>query len=329
MKQTIITIMLALVAINGQAQENNYTVRGKVENPDIKVVYLARDGGGYDNLNSAQVSDSGEFVFTGYVAEPIPVSLINKGRNCLDKFILEPGDITLHGMMKAVGSALNDSLVHLIEYSSSVYNKMDRDAARKNFYQYAEAMFLRHKNDALGIRILESCTDTPSDRLRLYNMAGSVIKEFPEFVNDKDTWAKYDATKEGEMMLDIQSAVDGKKLSDFVGKGKYALVDFWASWCPPCVQEIPNVIAAHNKYGSDKLQVLGLVCWDNKEDAEQAIERLNIPYPQLFGITMEQTSSYGINGIPHIILFAPDGRILKRGLRGENIEKELEKIFGE
>jgi hypothetical protein len=75
--------------------------------------------------------------------------------------------------------------------------------------------------------------------------------------------------------------------------------------------------------------VLGLVCWDNKEDAEQAIERLNIPYPQLFGITMEQTSSYGINGIPHIILFAPDGRILKRGLRGENIEKELEKIFGE
>jgi thiol-disulfide isomerase/thioredoxin len=231
--------------------------------------------------------------------------------------------------MKAVGSALNDSLVHLIEYSSSVYNKMDRDAARKNFYQYAEAMFLRHKNDALGIRILESCTDTPSDRLRLYNMAGSVIKEFPEFINAKDTWAKYDATKEGEMMLDIQSAVDGKKLSDFVGKGKYALVDFWASWCPPCLQEIPNIIAAYNKYGSDKLQILGLDCWDEKELADQAIERLKIPYSQIFGITMEQTSSYGINGIPHIILFAPDGKILKRGLRGENIEKELEKIFGE
>ena len=45
--------------------------------------------------------------------------------------------------------------------------------------------------------------------------------------------------------------------------------------------------------------------------------------------TMEQTSSYGINGIPHINLFAPDGKILKRGIRGENIEKELEKIFGE
>ena len=329
MKQTIITIMLALVAINGQAQENNYTVRGKVDNPDIKVVYLARDGGGYDNLNSAQVSDSGEFVFTGYVAESIPVSLINKGRNCLDKFILEPGDITLHGMMKAVGSALNDSLVHLIEYSSSVYGTMERDAARKNFYQYAEAMFLRHKNDALGIRILESGTDTPSDRLRLYNLAGPVVKDFSEFVHAKDTWAKYDATKEGEMMLDIESEVDGKKLSDYVGKGKYALVDFWASWCPPCVQEIPNVIAAHNKYGSDKLQVLGLVCWDDKEDANRAIERLNIPYPQLFGITMEQTSSYGINGIPHIILFAPDGKILKRGLRGEDIEKALEKIFGE
>ena len=329
MKQTIIIILLALVAMTAQAQENNYTVRGKVDNPDIKAVFLSRAGGGYDNLNSAQVSDSGEFVFTGHVAEPIPVYLITKDRVGLDYFILEPGDITLHGMTKAVGSALNDSLAHLIDYSSSLFGSMDGDAARKQFYQYAEAMFLRHKNDALGIRILESCTDTPSDKLRLYNMAGPMIKDFPNFVNAKDTWAKYDTTKEGEMMLDIQSATDGRKLSDYVGKGKYALVDFWASWCPPCVQEIPNVIAAHNKYGSDKLQVLGLVCWDNKEDAEQAIERLNIPYPQLFGITMEQTSSYGINGIPHIILFAPDGRILKRGLRGEDIEKELEKIFGE
>ena len=226
MKRQIITILLALVAINGQAQENNYTVRGKVDNPDIKAVFLSRAGGGYDNLNSAQVSDSGEFVFTGHVAEPIPVYLITKDRVGLDYFILEPGDITLHGMTKAVGSALNDSLAHLIDYSSSLFGSMDGDAARKQFYQYAEAMFLRHKNDALGIRILESCTDTPSDKLRLYNMAGPMIKDFPNFVNAKDTWAKYDTTKEGEMMLDIQSATDGRKLSDYVGKGKYALVDF-------------------------------------------------------------------------------------------------------
>ena len=68
---------------------------------------------------------------------------------------------------------------------------------------------------------------------------------------------------------------------------------------------------------------------DDKEDADKAIEQMCIPYPQIYGITFEQIASYGINGIPHIILFAPDGTILKRGLRGDDIEKALAKIFGE
>jgi thiol-disulfide isomerase/thioredoxin len=114
-----------------------------------------------------------------------------------------------------------------------------------------------------------------------------------------------------------------------VGKGKYVLVDFWASWCPPCRAEIPNIVAAHEKYKERGLQVLGLIVNDDKEDADKAIEQMGIPYPQIFGITFEQIASYGIKGIPHIILFAPDGTILKRGLRGDGIEKALAKVFGE
>ncbi len=159
------------------------------------------------------------------------------------------------------------------------------------------------------------CIASPTDKLRLYNMGGPIIKEYPSFVKNKETWAKYEATSEGKKMLDIQSAFDGKR--------------FWASWCPPCRAEIPNIVAAHEKYKERGLQVLGLIVNDDKEDADKAIEQMCIPYPQIYGITFEQIASYGINGIPHIILFAPDGTILKRGLRGDDIEKALAKIFGE
>ena len=92
--------------------------------------------------------------------------------------------------------------------------------------------------------------------------------------------------------------------------------------------KIPSV-GLDQTYKERGLQVLGLIVNDDKEDADKAIEQMGIPYPQIFGITFEQIASYGINGIPHIILFSPDGTILKRGLRGDGIERALAKIFGE
>ena len=297
-KGIIITILLALVSLASQAQENSYTIRGIVDDPDVTVVYLEQQGEGYETLDSAIVTN-GEFTMKGKVDKPVPAVVINKYRNVLYLFILEPGDITLKYLFSAVGGTLNDSLTYLAtEYPRSIDSTLDDEARSKHFEQYAEAMFLRHKDDALGIRILDMCFASPTDKLRLYNMGGPMIKEYPSFVSSKETWAKYEATSEGKKMLDIQSAFDGKRLS-------------------------------HEKYKERGLQVLGLIVNDDKEDADKAIEQMGIPYPQIFGITFEQIASYGINGIPHIILFSPDGTILKRGLRGDGIEKALAKIFGE
>ncbi len=133
----------------------------------------------------------------------------------------------------------------------------------------------------------------------------------------------------GTPFVDFETEYNGKvaKLSDYVGKGQYTLVDFWASWCPPCRAEIPNLIAAHNKYAGKGLIVLGVAVSDEPADTEKAIKELGINYPQMINAGSTPAELYGISGIPHIILFGPDGNIVERGLRGERIEQKLAEIY--
>ena len=139
------------------------------------------------------------------------------------------------------------------------------------------------------------------------------------------------APQAGDIFADFAVEYNGKttRLSDYVGKGQYVLVDFWASWCGPCRGEIPNLIAAYNKYKDKGLQVLGVAAWDKPEDTLKAIKEEKVPYPQIINSQEIATDVYGITGIPEIILFAPDGKVVKRGLRGEKIDKKLSEILGE
>lgn len=143
--------------------------------------------------------------------------------------------------------------------------------------------------------------------------------------------AKESASKTacGQMFTDFEAEYDGKiqKLSDYVGRGKYVLVDFWASWCGPCRAEIPNLIKVYNQYKGDRFEVLGVATWDKPEDTLKAIGQMGIPYPQIINAQQAGSKAYGITGIPQIILFGPDGTILKRDLRGEDVNAAVEDVL--
>ena len=134
----------------------------------------------------------------------------------------------------------------------------------------------------------------------------------------------------GTMFKDFAVEYNGttQKLSDYVGKGQYVLVDFWASWCQPCRGEIPNLINIYNKYKDKNLNVVGVAIGDAPEDTESAIKELEINYPQMINTDDSCPFIYGIDGIPHVILFGPEGRILERDLFGDEVEAAVRKHLG-
>ena len=126
-----------------------------------------------------------------------------------------------------------------------------------------------------------------------------------------------------------------KSLSDFVGQGKVMLVDFWSPWCPPCKAELPNIKAVWEKYHGDDFDVLSVAVWEEsrKMDWRNTIDTAKVygvAWNQLNNGHQEPASLYGIDGIPHMILFDKDGTILKRGddLRGAKTEKAVAEALG-
>lgn len=120
------------------------------------------------------------------------------------------------------------------------------------------------------------------------------------------------------------------KLSQFVGNGKYVLVDFWASWCGPCRMEMPNVKKAYEMYHGKGFEVVG-VSFDSKIEAwKKGVNDLGLAWPQMSDLKGWQCAAheaYGVNSIPSNVLLDPQGIIVASDLRAEDLLNKLAEIY--
>ncbi len=174
-----------------------------------------------------------------------------------------------------------------------------------------------------------------------------ILAKCGKFVSDDEAISRIHSCKiaeqetaEGKPFVDFAGKTpEGAdiKLSDIVGKGKWVLADFWASWCGPCMREIPNIKRTHETLAGDKFTVLGVAVWDGDEDggntkSADRMKEKEMTWPQIFvGNDKTPTDKYGITGIPTMILFAPDGTIYKRGesLRGAKMMETVRDIINQ
>ncbi len=187
----------------------------------------------------------------------------------------------------------------------------------------------KNRDNALGLEAFKNVQFLlDADELeKAVESLGDSIKEDPAVRQVSDGLQAKKATKAGQPFVDFTIVQDPEnpetstvKLSDYVGKGKYVLVDFWASWCGPCKAEIPNIKAVYDKYAGEDFDVLSVAVWDKPEASVKAAAELGITWNQIINAQQVPTDLYGIDGIPHIMLVGPDGIILNRDLRGDLIE---------
>ena len=361
MKRIDFLVVLACITMifACESKKNGYVLTGVVPDgvEDGELVYMTDYHEGVV-INSAEVSRK-KFVFKGEIdtAKAIMLSI----QDMQADLILDKGKMTIDmsDPYSSNGNALTEKLnqyyyecLNIITQSRDIMEELDDSLSEDERSQLEDEMFEalftqldeismsylhEHPDDALGAMIFYIWMQNQLEpSAEMFNEASRLVGDFVlNFGPVKQMKSYFDQVTETSMgMPFIDFTVDnGKKdgsavsLSDYVGQGKYVLVDFWASWCKPCRMEAPILVEVYNKYKGDRFEIVSVAVMDKREESIQAIEEDGYSWPQILDAQVIPLELYGIQGIPHIILFGPDGTILARNLRGETLKNKIAEVM--
>lgn len=331
MKKTpLLTLLSILLTLSGCSHDSRLEVNlpAKYEGMDVN---LATYG---DSTILATGRMTNGLVIFDYeqmpeVERPQLAQLIINGRTraCL---VIEDGVARIDtSAYRPVGTPLNDKFTALLSASDSIENLGNQEA----YLTFVEQTYTDNKENPLG-----EFFATELSRYRSAAQIDSLLADNPSLKTSRRI-SKYreaavlrEATAPGARFTDFSARQpDGSMLalSNWAGKGKYTLVDFWASWCPYCIKDIPALRELQTKYADKGLEIIGVAVRDRAEDTQAAMQKHGVNWPVIFNAERIPYDIYGFTGIPHLMLIGPDGVIISRGESPAQIDGRLSALIKE
>ena len=345
----------------------NYAITGKNAPQDGVGVYLV-DRIIADDIDSAVVTN-GTFEMKGKAAKDAFLSIVIDGSDWNYPLFNDGVPVQIDFADSSVtGSALNVKLTECDKRDAKAYARLnrllngylalpkeERDATQGAFlaqyeeevHRYADtklAIIEENKDNLIPVAFMENVPEILGHaKFKELVSSDAPFARHPFVVDLKEGLEKAVAEQLkandaksaiiGQRFLDLEEAdTEGNlhKLSEYVGQGKWVLVDFWASWCGPCKAEMPNVVAAYKQYHDKGFEIVGLSFDREKDPWLKAILEWQMPWIHLSDLKFWNSVAaevYSVNSIPDNLLINPEGIVVARGLRGEALATKLAEAF--
>lgn len=357
-------ILVLGVALFACSQKGGFKIEVNLDGADGQVVLEERKDGNWIGVDTADVVD-GKAVLEGEVEMPGAYYVSVLGQRAKALVFVENANMTFTGKADSIrfakvnGSATHDEYAKLDEqlkkisdeymamYEEARAASASGDTAKSNelmakveeMYESTETLqeeFVKNNPASYATPYILAGIQygKEADELEeLVNNLDPKIQASPMIVDLKEKIEKLKTVAIGQIAPDFtQNDPDGNpvKFSDVYTQNKVTLLDFWASWCGPCRQENPNVVAVFNEFKDQGFTVFGVSLDRDKEGWLKAIEDDGLHWSQVSDLAYwsnEVAQKYAVNSIPHSILVGQDGKILAKNKRGDELRAAVQEFL--
>ncbi|RZS72582.1 TlpA disulfide reductase family protein [Pseudobacter ginsenosidimutans] len=354
-----ISASVTALAWQQSGKPESFAVNGNLSGFNDSIVYLTYGTFDDTKIDSAKVTD-GKFTFKGRVEEPVQGMLFSRDYKLRLDLFVDKGAVEVRGAtdnLKVAGSAIvndyalfNQEIMANRKWVNNIFTeawnaKQSGDTARARLleadgnkwyayeYEIRKNYIRQHPSSPISAReLLMYVNNKTLDECRpMYEALDAKVKaslQGQELTRRMELLSKI---KTGNKALSFaQTAVDGQTITLNTYKGKYVLLEFWASWCGPCRAENPNLRKQMDIFGSKGFNVLGVSLDKTRDPWIKAIEKDGLTWTQvsdLKGWNNEIAVAYGVKAVPANFLIDPSGTIIAQDLRGEALNQKLKEIF--